>query len=51
MAHKAQPLQDDLTYIEHLICVLVLAERHTRLRAIKFLKNRWSNHFEDEATW
>jgi hypothetical protein len=50
MAYKAQPLQDDLTYREHLIRVLVKAERRAHLRAIKFLKVQWSNHSEDEAT-
>ena len=51
VAYKARPQQDDLTYREHPDHVLVQAKRLTRLRAIKFLKNRWSNHFEDEATW
>ena len=38
MACKAQPLQDNLNYKEHMIRVLDQAERHARLKAIKFLK-------------
>ena len=38
IAYKAQPLQDDLTYREHPICVLCQAERRTRQGTIKFLK-------------
>ena len=51
MANKAQPLQDDLTYKEYPISILVQAERHTHQRAIQFLKNQWSNHSKDKATW
>ena len=39
MAYKAEPLQDDLTYREHLISVLVQIEHRTRQQAIKFLKS------------
>ena len=48
MAYKAQPLHDDLTYTP--VRVLDQVERHTRQRAIKFLKVQWLNPSEDEAT-
>ena len=41
MAYKAQPLQDDLTYREHQIHVLIQTERRTRLKGIKFPKVQW----------
>ena len=45
MAYKAQPLQDDLTYREHSICVLILTECHAHLRAIKFLRGSMVKSF------
>jgi hypothetical protein len=44
-------LQEDLSYKEYPIHILDQAERRTRQRVTKFLKVKWSNHTEDEATW
>ena len=44
-------VQDDLTYKEHLICILEEAERRTRQKVTKFLKVKWSHHSDREATW
>ena len=44
-------LQEDLSYHEHLIAILEETERKTRNKSIKFLKVKWSHHFDREATW
>ena len=49
--HEVLELQQDLSYKEHPIRILDQAERRTRQKAIKFLKDQWSHHSEDEATW
>jgi hypothetical protein len=49
--HEMLKLQEDLSYQEYPIRIIDQAERRTRLKAIKFLKIKWSNHSEEEATW
>src|SRR3954465_4862473 len=49
--HDMIELQQYLTYQEHLSRILDHSERRTRNKTIKFLKVKWSNHSEDEATW
>ncbi|WVZ84373.1 hypothetical protein U9M48_031411 [Paspalum notatum var. saurae] len=44
-------IQPDLTYEEKPIKILDQKQRATRRRTINFYKVRWSNHFEEEATW
>jgi hypothetical protein len=48
---EVTPLEADLTYPKHLIKILDQKDRVTRLRTIKFLKVKWCNHLEEEATW
>lgn len=47
----ATSLQEDLTYEEYPTHILDTKERKTRHKVIRFLKVKWSNHSEDEATW
>ncbi|WVZ75856.1 hypothetical protein U9M48_023880 [Paspalum notatum var. saurae] len=44
-------VQDDLTYTEHPVQILEMAERATRNRVIKMCKVKWSHHTAEEATW
>ncbi|WVZ80934.1 hypothetical protein U9M48_028367 [Paspalum notatum var. saurae] len=44
-------VQEDLTYIEHLVKILETSERVTRNRMIKMCRVQWKHHTEDEATW
>ena len=44
-------LESDLTYEEKPIKILDTAERNTRTKTIKFCKDQWSHHTEEEATW
>jgi hypothetical protein len=48
---EVTPIEDDLSYPEHLIKVLDQKDRVTRHKTIKFFKIQWSNHSEEEATW
>jgi hypothetical protein len=48
---EVTPLEDDLTYLEHLIKILDQKDHVTRHKMIKFFKIQWSNHTEEEATW
>jgi hypothetical protein len=47
---EVAPLEMDLTYPEHPIKILDQMSRVTRRKMIKFYKNQWSNHTEEEAT-
>jgi hypothetical protein len=44
-------VQDDLTYNEYPIKILVMLTHVTRSKVIKMCKVQWSHHGEDEATW
>jgi hypothetical protein len=44
-------VQDDLTYMEHPIKILDIAERITRSKRIRMCRVQWSHHAEDEASW
>ena len=44
-------LSKDLTYAEHPIKLLDLAEKRTRNRRTRMWKVKWSNHSEEEVTW
>ncbi|WVZ89131.1 LOW QUALITY PROTEIN: hypothetical protein U9M48_035578 [Paspalum notatum var. saurae] len=44
-------VQEDLTYIEHLVKILDMSERNTRNKKIKMCRVQWSHHTEAEATW
>ncbi|WVZ80113.1 hypothetical protein U9M48_027616 [Paspalum notatum var. saurae] len=44
-------VQDDLTYTEHPVQILEMAESTTRNRVIKMCKVKWSHHTVEEATW
>ncbi|WVZ94686.1 hypothetical protein U9M48_040551 [Paspalum notatum var. saurae] len=44
-------VQDDLTYTEHLVQILEMAERTTRNTVTKMCKVKWSHHTAEEATW
>ena len=44
-------LQEDLSYREHPVAILEETERKTRNKSIKFLKVKWSQHSDREATW
>jgi hypothetical protein len=44
-------VQDDLTYTEYPIKILVTLTHVTRSKVIKMCKVQWSHHNEDEATW
>jgi hypothetical protein len=44
-------VQDDLTYMEHPVKILDIAERITRSKRIRMCRVQWSHHAEDEATW
>ena len=48
---EAIQLDDDLTYEEKPVKILVFFTRVTRSKVIKFCKVHWSHHTEDEATW
>jgi hypothetical protein len=48
---EVTPLNDDLSYPEHLIKALDQKDHVTRCKMIKFFKVQWSNHTEEEATW
>jgi hypothetical protein len=48
---EVTPLEDNLSYPEHLIKVLDQKDRVTRRKTIKFFKIQFSNHAEEEATW
>ncbi|WVZ81075.1 hypothetical protein U9M48_028499 [Paspalum notatum var. saurae] len=43
-------VQEDLTYIEHLVKILETSERVTRNRRIKMCRVQWKHHTKDEAT-
>ena len=51
MGHELIDLQEDLSYKEHPVKILEIAERKTRNKSIKFCKVQWSHHSIDEATW
>ena len=44
-------VQEDLTYIEHLMKILETSERVTQNKHIKMCRVQWSHHSEAEATW
>jgi hypothetical protein len=44
-------VKNDLTYTEHPIKILEIAERIRRSKVIKMCKVQWSHHSEDDATW
>ncbi|WVZ84452.1 hypothetical protein U9M48_031482 [Paspalum notatum var. saurae] len=44
-------VQEDLTYMEHLVKILDTSERSTRNKKIKMCRVQWSHHTEAEATW
>jgi hypothetical protein len=44
-------VQEDLTYIEHLMKILETLERVTQNKRIKMCRVQWSHHSEAEATW
>ena len=44
-------LQPGFTYEEHPIAILDHDERKVKHSMVKFVKDQWSNHTEDEATW
>jgi len=48
--HETLDLQENLSYREYPVRILDEAERTTRRQKIKFLKVKWSNHSEKEAT-
>ena len=43
-------MKSDLTYTEHPIKILEIAERITISKVIRMCKVQWSHHSEDEAT-
>jgi hypothetical protein len=43
--------KEDLTIVEHPICILDTMTGVTRNSVIEMCKVQWSNHVEDEATW
>jgi hypothetical protein len=45
------PLKADLLYPEHPIKVLDQKDRVAGRNTIKFFKNQWSKHTEEEETW
>jgi hypothetical protein len=44
-------VQEDLTYTEYPIKILVTLTRVTRNKVVKMCKVQWSHHGEDEDTW
>jgi hypothetical protein len=44
-------VQEDLTYEEHPIKILDIAERVTWSKRIRMCRVQWSHHAEDEAIW
>jgi hypothetical protein len=48
---EVTPLKADLTHPEHPIKILDQKDRVMRHKTIKFFKEQWSNHSEEEATW
>jgi hypothetical protein len=48
---EVAPLNMDLTYPERLIKILDQKSHVTTRKTIKFYKNQWRNHMEEEATW
>jgi hypothetical protein len=44
-------VQDDLTYTEHRVKILDIAERITRSKRIRMCRVQWGHHAQDEATW
>ena len=48
---EAIQLDSDLTYEEKPVKILETANRDTRSKIIKFCKDLWSHHSEEEATW
>ncbi|KAJ0967756.1 hypothetical protein J5N97_024673 [Dioscorea zingiberensis] len=49
--HVPVEIHEDMTYEERPVEILGREERRLRSRAIPFVKVRWSNHSEREATW
>jgi len=41
----------DLSYKEHPVRILEIAERVTRSKVIRMCKVQWNKHSEDDATW
>jgi hypothetical protein len=44
-------VQYNLTYTEHPVKILDIAERITRSKGIRMCRVQWSYHAQDEATW
>ncbi|WVZ50700.1 hypothetical protein U9M48_001932 [Paspalum notatum var. saurae] len=44
-------VQDDLTYTEHPVQILEMAQMTTRNRVINMCKVKWSHHTAEETTW
>jgi hypothetical protein len=44
-------INEDLTYFEYLVRILVTSRRITRSKIINMCKVQWSHHSEDKTTW
>jgi hypothetical protein len=44
-------INEDLTYFEYLVRILVTSRRITRSKIINMCKVQWSHHSEDKKTW
>nr|CAD1831725.1 unnamed protein product [Ananas comosus var. bracteatus] len=51
MLYEPPELQEDLSYEEFLVMVIAREVRKLRNREIPYVKIRWSNHDDREATW
>nr|CAD1821796.1 unnamed protein product [Ananas comosus var. bracteatus] len=51
MLYEPPELQEDLSYEEFLVAIIAREVRKLRNREIPYVKIRWSNHDDREATW
>ncbi|XP_020081295.1 uncharacterized protein LOC109704941 [Ananas comosus] len=51
MLYEPPELQEDLSYEELSVSIIIREVRKLRNREIPYVKIRWSNHDDREATW
>jgi hypothetical protein len=51
IVNDVSPLDADLSYPEHPVKILDQQDRVMRHQTIRFFKDQWSHHSEQEATW